>query len=318
MVTKKQTIKIILRATISIVLLGILFSKIEFHNLKEIICNFKPIFYTYAICVLFFHQYLWAYTWRIALKEKNININHKSIYRAVLTSYFFGTFLPSSLGPDLILTFNIGKSLQEKQHAPSSLLFIRLMNITSTLLVSGIILMFISHTFVLRQLLISTWFLLLLTWISYWIAIHPKSNKLVERIANKYQYLRFIYKISHSFYTFGLDNKVSTRIWLLGLTMSFVKVLVDYLIALSLGIHIPYLCFLGLVPIISIISLLPISIAGLGVREGAYIGIFSNMGIQSVKSFSISLTVFTLNIWLCIIGGIFYLIHGAHVKSKIT
>lgn len=308
--------KTLIRALVSIILLWLLISRIDLRNIKDIICNFNPFYYLFAFFVLFVHQYIWATTWRVALSEKNIVIRPKDIYRAVLTSYFFGTFLPSSLGPDIILTFNIGKSLSEKQHAPSSLLFIRIMNITSILLVSGIVLIFISHTSVLRQIARLTWLILLIVWISYWLATHRKSRMFVERITKRYRFLGFIYKIFHSFSTFGLDNKITLRIWLLGLAMAFLKVLIDYLVALSLGIHIPYIWFLGLVPSISIISLLPISIAGLGVREGAYMGIFSIMGIQPANSFSISLAVFTLNIWLCIIGGILYLRHGVKIKSS--
>lgn len=313
---KKNNIKFIIRALISIAVLCFLLSKIEFSSLKQTLCNFNPLFYICAVLVLFIHLFFLAYAWRITLLGKNINIAQKDIYRAVLTSFFFGSFLPSAMGPDIILTFNIGKSLPEKQHAPSSLLFIRLIHVAAIFLVSGIVLFFIAKTFALKQILVLTWILSLSIWISYWIAIHPASRRLAERISNRHRWLRFIHKIFHSFSTFGLDNKVLIKVWFLGLCMAFIKVMIDYLIARALGLHIPYLWFLGLVPAISIITLLPISIAGLGVREGAYVGVFSNMGIPAANSFSISLMVFTLNIILCLIGGVLYLIHGAHVKHK--
>lgn len=301
---------------ISIAILIFLFSKIDFSSLKNVLSNFNPLFYIFAILVVFIHQYIWAYTWKTALSEKNIIIKQKDIYRAVLTSYFFGTFLPSAIGPDIILTFNIGKSLPEKEHAPSSLLFIRLLNMSAILLLSGIVLFFISRTFALKQVLILTWILLLSIWAIYWMATHPKSRRLVEKIALRYKWLNFLYKIFHSFSTFGTDTKISFKIWLLGLCMAFLRVLLDYSIARALGLHIPYIWFLGLVPSISVISLLPISIAGLGVREGAYVAIFSNMGIAPASSFSISLMIFTFTILLCLTGGILYLIHGSHVKHS--
>lgn len=313
---KKTAVNTSIRLLISFAILWFLISKIEFSKLKGTMSNFNPLLYISAILLLFIHQYIWATMWRITLLEKNIKVKPGEIYRAVLTSYFFGTLLPSSIGPDIVLTYNIGKTLQEKHHAPSSLLFIRLMNMTGILFVSGIVLMFLSKTFFLRQILILTWLLLLLIWIAYWLAVHPGSREKLERVVKKYPFLGFIYKIFHSFSTFGLDKKVTLKIWLLGIAMTFLKVVFDYIIARSLGLHIPYIWFLGLVPSASIISLLPVTIAGLGLREGAYVVLFSNMGIAPANSFSISLLVFTLNIWLCITGGILYLIHGAHVKSK--
>lgn len=313
---RKTLIKTILRVLISITLMGFIMSKVEFPKIKDIISGFNPLYYLLAMCILAVHQFIWASMWRYTLREKHINISSKNIYRAVLTSYFFGTFLPSSAGPDLVLIFNIGKNLKDKQHAPGSFLFIRIINGTTILLVSGIALLFIANTFALKQILRITWTFLLCVWILYWIAVHPKSRIFAERIAQKYKLLHFIHKIFDSFSSFGKDNKTAVRIWLLGIAMTLLKVSIDYSIALALGIRIPYIYFLGLVPAVSFISMLPISIAGLGVREGAYVGIFSNLGVPSVNSFSISLAVFTLNIWLCIIGGLFYIIHGSQIKSK--
>jgi uncharacterized protein (TIRG00374 family) len=285
--------------------------------MRGILTNFDPKYYILAILVLFLHQLVWAFTWKITLLEKNVNVKIKDIYRAVITSYFFGTFLPSSLGPDVILAFNIGKSLPKKEHAPSSLLFIRLMNVTSTFLASGIVLFFIAKTIVLKHVLVLTWILLLAIWTCLWIAVHQKIRNIVETLSHKHKWFSLLHKIFDSFATFGADSKVTLRVWLSGLCMAFLKVLMDYLISISLGIRIPYLWFVALVPSVMVVSMIPISIAGLGVRESAYVGIFSNMGIQAAKSFSISLVTFTLNIWLCVIGGILYLVHGSYVKSHI-
>ena len=311
---KKNTLKIILRIVVSIAVLAFLFSRINFGIFKDILSQFNPLFYILAICVLLAHQLVWAFAWKITLQEKNVTIAMKDIYRAVLTSYFFGSFLPSSVGPDLVLAFNIGKSLPEKQHAPSSLMFIRLMSLTATFLISGIILIFIAHTFALRQIMLLTWGILLTIWVCYWLAVHPLSRKFIQRIANQYHWLRFIYKILDSFSTLGQDKKVPVRVWFLALLMVFLKVSIDFTIALSLGIYIPYIWFLGLIPTVTVISLIPISIAGLGIREGAYVAVFANMGVPATASLAISLTIFSLNILLCLIGGLLYLIHGTHVK----
>lgn len=314
---KRGGIKTIFRLIISLCALGFLFTKIDLHGLKLTLKNFNPLIYILTFCVLLIHQALWAYAWKITLEEKNLNLKFSAIFRAVLTSYFFGTFLPSSLGPDLILTFNIGRSLPEKQHAPSSLLFIRILNSAAILLVSGIALFFLPQSFVIKNILILTWLLLLFVWIAYWISLHNMIRKIFEKILSKYpKYFNFIYKIFHSFSTFGKDKKVLIKVCLIGLAMSFLKVFIDYAIAISLGIHIPYIWFLGLIPSISMIALLPISIAGLGIREGAYVALFSILGVSSTLSLSISLAVFALNILLCLIGGILFLIHGSYIKYK--
>jgi uncharacterized protein (TIRG00374 family) len=314
---KKNTVNLIIRITVSVCALWYLFTKIDLHGLKNALNNFNPAIYFLAFLVILLHQAVWAYTWKITLEEKNVKIKFTDIYRAVLTSYFFGTFLPSSLGPDIILTFNIGRSLPEKQHAPSSLLFIRIMNTAAILLVSGLALLFMPKLFVIRQILVLTWLLMLSVWICYWIAVHPFVRKIFERVLSKYpKSFNIVYKIFFSFTTFGLDQKALIKIWTGGLIMALLKVLIDYTTARSLGAHIPYLWFLSFIPSVSIISMIPISIAGLGIREGAYVALFAALGVSSGISLSISLTVFSLNLLLCVIGGVLYLIHGAYLKLK--
>jgi uncharacterized membrane protein YbhN (UPF0104 family) len=158
---------------------------------------------------------------------------------------------------------------------------------------------------------------MLSVWICYWIAVHPFVRKIFERVLSKYpKSFNIVYKIFFSFTTFGLDQKALIKIWTGGLIMALLKVLIDYTTARSLGAHIPYLWFLSFIPSVSIISMIPISIAGLGIREGAYVALFAALGVSSGISLSISLTVFSLNLLLCVIGGVLYLIHGAYLKLK--
>ena len=56
-----------------------------------------------------------------------------------------------------------------------------------------------------------------------------------------------------------------------------------YLISSSLGYSIKFIYFLMLLPIVWIISMIPISINGLGVREGAFILLFSKKGYAKKK-----------------------------------
>ena len=56
-------------------------------------------------------------------------------------------------------------------------------------------------------------------------------------------------------------------------------------------------------PVITIVSLIPISIGGLGVREGAMVLLFGQVGVASADILSISLTVHVINAILSVWGG---------------
>ncbi|MDC3250214.1 lysylphosphatidylglycerol synthase domain-containing protein, partial [bacterium] len=72
-------------------------------------------------------------------------------------------------------------------------------------------------------------------------------------------------------------------------------IFVQYLFALALNTPIPLLDFIIFVPIVIFLTSVPISISGIGIREGSYIYIFSNLlGYSSEIILSISLLSYLL------------------------
>lgn len=91
----------------------------------------------------------------------------------------------------------------------------------------------------------------------------------------------------------------SYRAYLVGLltfaswSLIFIR---PYFVALALGIDIPWLPFLLFMPLATIVELLPISIMGLGTREGTLIVLFSLIGVPGATMVLISLLLVVLSI----------------------
>jgi uncharacterized protein (TIRG00374 family) len=86
----------------------------------------------------------------------------------------------------------------------------------------------------------------------------------------------------------------------------------NYLIGLSLGDRVSIWYYLLFVPITSIVTILPVSFAGLGVREGAYVFLFTQAGMPRETALSLSLLVYVISIFTPgLIGGIIYVLKGA-------
>jgi len=92
----------------------------------------------------------------------------------------------------------------------------------------------------------------------------------------------------------------------LSLIVQFLRILTVYLAALALGIEVPFAPYLVLVPVTALITLVPISLAGLGVREGAFVYFFSRAGMSEAGAFSLSLMVFGLSLVLWVVGAALY------------
>jgi len=99
------------------------------------------------------------------------------------------------------------------------------------------------------------------------------------------------------------------------LAISFVfnvlLIAVNGIIALSLGVEIPLRYFLLFIPLISFLLVLPISLSGLGVREGGYVYLFAQAGVSAPLALAMSLLFYALNVATGLIGGALYTFEGA-------
>lgn len=68
----------------------------------------------------------------------------------------------------------------------------------------------------------------------------------------------------------------------------------------------PLLDYLVLVPVTPVITLLPISLSVLGVREGAFVYFFGQAGMDPPVAFSLGLLVFGLSLVLWVVGAVLY------------
>ena len=77
-----------------------------------------------------------------------------------------------------------------------------------------------------------------------------------------------------------------------------------YFIARSLGVVLPFTLFLVVVPVVFVATLLPISLGGLGVREGAFVYLLGLVGVDASSALALSLLVYCNRLLLCGVGGL--------------
>jgi uncharacterized membrane protein YbhN (UPF0104 family) len=65
-----------------------------------------------------------------------------------------------------------------------------------------------------------------------------------------------------------------------------------YVLAMGLHLDVPLLPFFMFIPIISTISTVPVSIAGIGVREASFVLLFGSLGISPVHATAMSFAWF--------------------------
>ena len=103
---------------------------------------------------------------------------------------------------------------------------------------------------------------------------------------------------------------------LLSFLVQMIGPVTSYLIALAIGIKISFIYFLVFLPIIGAITMLPISIGGLGVRDATMIYFFAKAGIAKDAAFAMSLINFGMVIIYGALGGLIYVLTVRHRRLQ--
>jgi uncharacterized membrane protein YbhN (UPF0104 family) len=101
----------------------------------------------------------------------------------------------------------------------------------------------------------------------------------------------------------------------MSLLFQFGGVISTYFIALSIQDHTKFIYFLMLLPIVWFVSLLPISLNGLGVREGTFVFLFVVTGMTKETAITISGLYLLQTIAQGLLGGLFFLWDQGKIAS---
>jgi uncharacterized membrane protein YbhN (UPF0104 family) len=112
---------------------------------------------------------------------------------------------------------------------------------------------------------------------------------------------------------YSIDNLFSSQKFVLLVFISFIihiiSTLVFYYISISLNMIIPFKIFLIIIPLILLITHIPISIGGWGVREGLMIFFLSGYGVSNESAIAISILAGLIQALVSLMGGIIWMIY---------
>jgi hypothetical protein len=114
------------------------------------------------------------------------------------------------------------------------------------------------------------------------------------------------------------NNIVLAQILMISLVAQFCFFIAAYLISLSAGIDLSFLTIMLVLPAVSFIASMPISIGGWGVREGAFIYGLGLLSIESELAFSASVQIGLVGIIATIVAGAPALLSGGFLEKLLS
>jgi uncharacterized protein (TIRG00374 family) len=303
-----------LKITVSSVLLILVLTRLDWHETWTQI-HFLSIFF--VIFALFYYtacQWLSCLRWQVVLQSSG----HSAPMSNLLSSYFAGMFLniflPGALGGDVYRVYRIAKITQDSEVALVSVFLERFTGLAalSALAILGlppafkligrwdIVLLFLICVGSLVGAVLLIMSPQLLMWAEPWL-IKLRLQHVAARFA----------KIQILLRKFAQHRQALILSMGLSLLLQLAIVHYHYLVAQQLKISISYLELLVFIPIIVVVTLLPISLGGLGLKEGLWVYLFSRIGLSAEQALTLSLTISVLGWLLSLPGAIILLLDNS-------
>jgi hypothetical protein len=233
--------------------------------------------------------------------------------------YFFNNFLPSSVGGDIVKAMCASRVTKEPVKSVTSVLMDRIFGLLTFVLIPSITFAFVAGDvgdrrvpFIIYGLLAASLFGALLLF----------NRSFARRFSFVESLLRLVRldikarKIYDGLHAFGRHRWTALGAMALSLAGQATSIYVTYLMATALGAKPSFMAFFMLVPIIHLISMVPVSLNGLGLREGAFVFVLQGQ-IGDHAALALSILWLAMLLLTSLIGGLIYLFrHDYHIQFK--
>jgi glycosyltransferase 2 family protein len=302
----------ILKIVFSLGVISVLLSQSNLDSLWIQLQHLSRPFIIFALLYYTACQWLSCIRWQVILKSNRHIVPINRLLSSYLSGMFFNNFLPGAFGGDFYRVYKVTQSIKDSEAALVSVLIERTTGLIalSTLAVLGLIPAF---KVIGRWDIVLIFFACLATLISLVILLTTHKLLIISKTyLGKVRYLKkIIPRISKSqilFKKFSQNSKALSISMFLSVILNLAVVYYHYLIAQQLNISISFLELLVLIPMISVITLFPISFGGLGLREGLWVYFFNRIGLTSEQAILFCVTLLSLGWTLALCGGFLFIL----------
>ena len=298
------TMKFLLRIGLSVGLLAWLISRTNPDDLLEAILNLS--FYTWAVSFLMYlvSQVISSIRWYFLAHALDFSGLWSTYLRYYFVGLYFNLFLPTCVGGDVLKIHFVSRGEPKKLRATYSILADRFFGLAAMFLLGagavlighGILPYYFEHLLCVTGICIIALLLGL-----------PMAYKLLSGIWPK------IGKRLAVLLAFWEKPKALFAALSLSLVLQVLGISAVVLLAKDMGLSPPVLFYFAAFPLVAILTILPISFNGIGIREGGFIYFLGLKGISAENALTLSLSFFAIQVVVSLIGGLAYSF-GSHKK----
>ena len=312
---RNPKIRITLQLIFTIVVLILIFNSINITNLSQFLRAIKIWPLLFSLLVTFLMRFLWAYQISITQAPMDMHFSVYAIFRIQMIATFYSLVLPGDLLAGGVSWYKLSRPDRKYIEAGALLFFFRLVLISCLVFIGLIVALWDpeSGSREFRTLIIFGLLSIIIMWILFF---SNQVKRILDFIVNKvngnssllnsfYDNVERLIKTILKFRTLGINRLIF--VFGLSLIAQFLGLVYFFSLARAVDIQLPFFVIGWISTFVTIIQMIPISIAGLGIREASYAVLLNDYGISPEQAISFSITIFAVFVIVGVVGGLFEL-----------
>ncbi len=230
-------------------------------------------------------------------------------------STFLGLVLPSSQGFDLLRILKI-ESCHPKHRGKvgSTVVVERLIGLICLLAIAVFSWIYTGSNDSIVSILTLAFIVSIIIFLVYSEQCYTNIQKYLYKIPFAKKVFHYIGRLYEGIHLFPYDRSIIWSIILI-LLLQLSNILVVNFLFEACGYHIPFIYHLCFQPLISVITMLPLTFGGVGIREGSFAFFYLQCDVPNSVIISVSLLYyFVITLVPAFLGGIIYLFNVRHSK----
>lgn len=316
----RSTLMFLLKTLVSLGFLSFLFSRIDMTQLIQVLSSAHVSYLLVALAGYFLGQIISSVRWALLAQPLGFRNPFKDFAVFYFIGMFFNLFAPSIVGGDVSRVFYLargGNKGQEKDWTgPTACALISVVAdraIGMAVLVwIGAVALVVFPNYSLPWIVRYPAFALALGFLLVWLLL-PLLNRFLQRREHPIgKNLRLALE------TYRGSRQIILQTIVLSLFVHSIQTWIQILLGRALDLEIPWsYCFI-LYPLVSVFSAIPISLNGIGLREGGYLFLLGQIDVSSEKAIAFGLLWFIIIALDSLIGGVVFIVRKGPKPSAIV
>jgi uncharacterized protein (TIRG00374 family) len=303
-----------LKVVVSLGLIAYLVSRVGVDEVVEALrsASANYLYLLVALAIYFGAIALGSVKWQILLKAQGINVPLGNLLSFTFQGLFFGNFLPTNVGGDLVRGYDLARHTLLPAETAISVIVDRMLGLIAFIFVAVVMALLVVYTAgqaALWEVAVVAAIALLALCGIFALMLSDRLRRLIGRLFRLSLLSRLapLYdRLSSALSAYRRSYGALALSFCISILVLTIGSVVNYLISLSLGGGISLLHIFLFTPLITFVLLIPISVGGIGLNQSAYVFFFNLVGVPEHKSLAISLVMQAIIIISSLPGGVLW------------